>query len=495
MASPEIDGSSKTPPLSRKASKRSVADAVRKPHRVVVPLLLTIAVIVGFFACFAVWINRQVLNTNNFTNTTSEVLANEKVQTALSTYVVTTLFTSVNVEEELKSALPTQVQGLAGPAASGLRVAAEEAVPKLLATSQVQEGWRRASRAAHAQLIHILNGGSKTLSTKSGVVSLNVHELVSEVAKELGLQSQLAAARSKLQGAGGEKARAVAHEKLGVTLPASSGEIVIMRSSQLKAAQDIAKALRGLSLALPLIAIALFALAIWLSEGRRRRTLRTTGWCFFGIGVLLLLARRVGGDAVVNSLVKVPANKPAAHEIWSIGTSLLYDIAIAMVLYGVVLVAAAWVAGTTRPAVALRKAIAPWMREHEVGSYVAGEALLLLVVLWGPTAATREIFPVIGFAVLVAFAVWVLRRQTMREFPNAQRGEATTAMRQWMSNRRAHRGGEPAVAHAGGGGGKADSGGGAGNGERVQALERLAALHERGALTDEEFTAEKAALR
>lgn len=494
MASSETTGSSKTAGSSENAPARGVAAALRKRHRVIVPVLLTIAVIVGFFACFAVWINRQVLNTNNFTNTTSELLGNEKVQAALSTYVVSTLFTSVNVEEELKSALPTQVQALAGPAASGLRVAAEEAVPKLLATSQVQEGWRRASRAAHAQLINILNGGGKTISTKSGVVSLNVHELVSEVAKELGLQSQLAAARAKLQGGGGAKARAVAQEKLGVTLPASSGEIVILRSSQLKAAQDIVKALRGLAIALPLIALALFALAIWLSEGRRRRTLRTSGWCFFGIGILLLLARRVGGDAVVNSLVKVPANKPAAHEVWSIGTSLLYDIATAMVLYGLVIVVAAWLAGTTRPALAVRRALAPWMREHEVGSYVGGEALLLLVVLWGPTAATREIFPVIGFAALVAFAVWLLRRDTMREFPDSQIGDAGAAMKRWMSNVRGHRAGEPAVAHAGGGGGGTHASADVPNGARVQALERLAALHERGALTDEEFAAEKAAL-
>lgn len=466
---------------SASSAARSGAASVRKHRRVLVPVLLTIAVILGFFACFAVWVNRQVLNTDNWVNTSTEVLANEKVEDALSAFAVNELFHNVNVAQELKAGLPTQLQGLAGPASAGLRTLAERAVPRLLATGAVQESWRRANRVAHAQLIQILNGGSKTISTKSGEVSLNLHELVNQLAAQLGVLSQVEAARSKLQGGGGAKAREVAQEKLGVTLPSTTGQLVIMRSSQLKTAQDIVKAIRHLALILPLLAIALFALAIWLDKGRRRKTLRTTGWCFFGIGVLLLLGRRAGGDAIVNSLVKVPANRPAVHEVWSIGTLLLYDIAIAMVLYGLVLVAAAWLAGSTRPATGLRRALAPLLREHALASYLVAEAILLLIVLWGPTPATRELLPVIGFAVLFAFGVSVLRAQTEREFPDAKPGEATARLRAWWADTRARRAQAPAAAVA------SD----AGNGSSVDALERLANLHERGALTDEEFAAEK----
>jgi hypothetical protein len=465
------------------SADHSDATSARKHRGWVVPLALTVAVILGFFACFAVWVNRQVLNTDNWVNTSGNVIANEKVDDALSAFTVNELFRSVNVAQELKSGLPTQLQGLAGPASAGLRTLAERAVPRLLATAAVQESWRRANRVAHAQLIQILNGGSKTISTKSGEVTLNLHELVNQLAAQLGVSSQVEAARSKLQGAGGAHARELASEKLGVTLPSTTGQLVIMRSSQLKTAQDIVKAIRHLALILPLLAIALFAFAIWFDRGRRRRTLRTTGWCFFGIGVLLLLGRRAGGDAIVNSLVKVPANRPAAHEVWTIGTQLLYDIAIAMVLYGLVLVAAAWLAGSTRPATGLRRALAPWLREHAVASYLTAEAILLLIVLWGPTPATRQWLPVIGFAILFAFGVSVLRAQTEREFPDAKPGEATARMRAWWAETRARRH-APAVATASQ----------AGNGSSVDALERLADLHQRGALTDEEFAAEKSRL-
>ena len=171
----------------------------------------------------------------------------------------------------------------------------------------------------------MLNGGGPVVSTKSGVVTLNLHTLVSQLAATLGVSSQVAAVQSKLQGSTGASARAAAQKKLGITLPPANGQLVIMRSNQLKTAQDIANAVKHLAIVLPAIAILMFALAVYLARGRRRRTLRTTGWCFVLIGVVLLLIRRIGGDAVVNGLVKVPSNKPAVHDVWNIGTSLLYE--------------------------------------------------------------------------------------------------------------------------------------------------------------------------
>ena len=71
---------------------------------------------------------------------------------------------------------------------------------------------------------------------------------------------------------------------------------------------------KSLAIVLPALAILLFALAIWLARGRRRQALRTAGWCFVVVGVLLLLVRRVGGNEIVDSLVKVPSNEAAVHQ-------------------------------------------------------------------------------------------------------------------------------------------------------------------------------------
>jgi Short C-terminal domain len=452
-------------------------------HRVAVPMAFTLAVVVGFFACFAVWVNRQALNTANWTKTSGQLLANHQIDEALSIYLVNQLFSSVDVEHELEIVLPKEVQGLAGPVSSGLRLLANRLVPPLLATSQVQEAWRHANETAHKQLLAILNGGGSVVSTRSGVVSLNLHEVVDRLAGQLGVQNQVATAREKLHGATGEQVRAAAKQRFGINLPATTGQLVIMRSKQLRTAQDIAKAIRGLAIVLPLLSALLFALAVWLSRGRRRGALRTAGWCIFALGILLVLARRIAGDAIVDSLVSAPSNRPAAHAAWSIGTSLLYGLALAMVVYGLVFVAVAWLAGHARAAQLARRALAPSLRDHVVASYATAGAILLLLVLWGPTPATREVIPMIGLAVLAALGIRLLRAQTEVEFPQARAGETAAAVRVWWEGMRgrlaAHRttGAAPSPAN-----------------ERLDSLERLAVLHERGVLTDAEFLAEKRTL-
>ncbi len=70
---------------------------------------------------------------------------------------------------------------------------------------------------------------------------------------------------------------------------------------------------------------------------------------------------------MINALVTNPDNNSAMHQVWAIATTLLYDIAVAMIVYGLVIVVAAWLAGHTRPATALRRALAPTLRERPVG--------------------------------------------------------------------------------------------------------------------------------
>ena len=81
---------------------------------------------------------------------------------------------------------------------------------------------------------------------------------------------------------------------------------------------------------------------------------------------------------------------------------------------------------------------------------------------------------------------------TAREFPDAQLGDFAHGIRAWYAARRhaafsaisAARSASTAAAAAGGGAGDT----------RIGDLERLASLHERGVLTDEEFRLQKTAL-
>ena len=78
----------------------------RRPYRRLVPVLLVLAVLTGFVGTLAVWVNRQALNTDNWTNTSSRVLADSKVQKALGTYLVGQVFSSANVSGALGQGPP-----------------------------------------------------------------------------------------------------------------------------------------------------------------------------------------------------------------------------------------------------------------------------------------------------------------------------------------------------------------------------------------------------
>ena len=112
--------------------------------------------------------------------------------------------------------------------------------------------------------------------------------------------------------------------------------------------------------------------------------------------------------------------------------------------------------------------------------YGAVALVYLLILLWGPTYATRKLWGIILLGALLALGVEVLRRRTVREFPDAKSGETMERVRAWYAGMRGRRAatadgqaGRPSVA------------------DRFDELGRAAALHDKGVLSDEEFDAQK----
>jgi hypothetical protein len=370
-------------------------------HRWLVAGIFTLAVITGLVAILSTYVKRQALDTGNWTNTSTQLLASKNVQNSLGAFLVNELYANVDVAGALQQRLPTQFDGLAGPLSGGLRQVADRAAPRLLARPRVQDAWAAANRTAHKEFLNIVNGGGNTVSTQKGEVVLNLRSLVDQLASTVGLESQVGAVRQK------------------VSLPPSTGQLVVMKSKQLETAQDIAKAIKGVSIIFTILSLGLFALGVWLAQGWRRVALRTTGWCFFALGLLVLTVRRLAGNAIVDRLVKTESVKPAAHDAWTIGTSLLWAIAFAFVIYGLVIVVAAWLAGPTRWAVSLRRLLAPQFREHPGRIWAAAGFIYLLVLLWGPTPALRHIVPILIIGALLALGIELLRRQVLEEHPGA----------------------------------------------------------------------------
>src|SRR5262249_36526885 len=93
-----------------------------------IDVLIVITTILAIVGMLAVWANRLLLNPDNWSNTSTQLLQNADIRDATSNYVVDQLYANVNVAQLLRSGLPPQLQPLAGPASGALRNAAVRGV-------------------------------------------------------------------------------------------------------------------------------------------------------------------------------------------------------------------------------------------------------------------------------------------------------------------------------------------------------------------------------
>ena len=409
-------------------------------------VLIAIASVIAFFALFAVWANRQLLDTDNWTDTSTKLLQNDEIRGQLSGFLVDELYANVDVKATIEKALPPRADPLAGPAAGALRQPAQEAVDKLLQRPRPQSLWEQLNRRAHTRFIQVLEGGGDVVSTQNGVLVLDMKSLLTATQERVGIGGRAAAA-----------------------LPDSAAKLTIVESDQLGFAQDLLQLLKTLAWVLVVLTFALFGAAIALARGWRREALRACGFGLIAAAAAALVGRSLAGGAVVDSLAKTEGVRPAADAAWGIGTSLLVEAATAMLAYGVVIVLAAWLAGPTRAAVSVRGALAPWLREPAY-AYGGLAAIVLGLIAWGPVPSTRMFLPMVFLIAVLAYGTEVLRRQTAREHPDASREETLRHLRERMAGL-THR--EPDA------------------GDRVEQLERLGRLRDSGVLDQAEFDTEK----
>jgi len=363
-----------------------------RTRTILVWVLLVLGTLVVLVGSLTVWVKRQALDTDSWVDTSSRLLEDDDVRSALSIYIVDELYSNLDPEETLEDQLPENLQGLAGPLAGALRQPAVEGVDNFLQRPRVQELWANANRAAHEALLRILDDDTREgVSTAGGVVTLDLRTLLVRIGEELGFG-----------------------EQLDSRLPEGAGQITILKSDQLEAAQKGVKAIKVLSWLIVLVALAFFAGAVYLARGRRE-TLRYVGAALILVGILLLVIRRAVGNYIVDALASGESVRDAVGSTWVIGTNLLAEVATAILIYGIVLLLGTVLAGPTRYARKARAAVAPTFRDRpEIGWGVLAGVYLLLV-LWGPVPALRTWLGVLLLGALVALGFEAFRRVVISE--------------------------------------------------------------------------------
>ena len=420
-------------------------------------IVLVIAGLLLLLSSFAVWINRVALNTTVFASTSSSLLDNDKIRASVANRAVDELFANVDVQAEVKAQLPDTYKGLSGAATAGLRQASYQIVDRALEQPVFQSLFRASLEESHKTLVEVLEGGGDRVSTQGGVVTLDLREIIQEAADRIGIGSQVAD-----------------------RLPADAGQIVILRANELDTAQNAFELLKTLAWVLPLLTLAAFGLALWLS-GDRRHAVRGIGITLAVVGLIGLVAANLTRNYVVDSLVASRDDRQAANNAWNILTDLMRGSFRLMIIVGLLFLVAAWLAGPGRRALTTRGWIAPAL-QNRVWAYLALGAIFLLLLFSSAVTDFTRLLLVAIIAALGATWIELTRRQTLREFPDGGDSTIVADTRAritdwWESRRAASTTAESAAAPVA---------------DISARLASLADLHSRGALTDEEYASAKA---
>ena len=484
------------PPPGPAGSERSEDRAAQEPkhrHRELVWALVVLASMVLVVSMIANWVQTQVLDSGEFSNSTEKILQNKDVQQQLSIFAVDQLYANVDVQAQIQQKLPPPAQPLAAPITAATRQLATNVAETALASPQVQTLVATAINGAQQRFVSLIEDKGKFVSTQGGDVTLEYGSFVADLATRLGvdpstisqiqafiqqsstelkqrlttIQSKIESTRATLsQAQAGTLSPAGATEpaRLSKRMPPSSrttvaslqqkiagiqpkapaqlqsrlsdlqgrlakldirlttvqgqaaavikvpsqaniikldptlaslqtrvtdllnrqavqhpGELVIMKSSGLSGLQDLVKVLRNLGFVLPVLALLLYLAAIYLAKGWRRETLIAAGGGILGAALLVLLVRRVIGNGVVDSVASSDAVKPAITSVWNIISAGLRDRALFVLVIGLGFIAGGLLAGPGRHEVAVRRFLAPYLRERPVVVYAV---LAFIFLLW-----------------------------------------------------------------------------------------------------------------
>ncbi len=354
-------------------------------------LLIVLATIIAMGATTNTWVSRQALDTDQWVKVTDDMLANDDVRAALSTYLVAELFRTVDVQAELASALPGPTAGLAGPLAATLRGNAVGLVNQLLESPAFRRLWTNVNTTAHTAFVRVVRDDTRdSISTANGAFVVDARSLLVGVADRLGLPS-------------------------GVSdrIPQDAGQIVVFQSDQLNALQRAVKVIDVVSVYLLVVVVILYAVAVFISRDRRV-TLRNVGWSITVASALLLVFQRLAKRVAVEQLATAASGRAAVNAIVSIATNLLNELAWAGLSLGVIIVLYAVLIGPSSPAVAVRRFSAPVM-SHMVGAWLAALVFLAFYLVFVPGFSLQRWVPALIFVVLFVVAVESLRRLVVRE--------------------------------------------------------------------------------
>jgi hypothetical protein len=329
---------------------------------VVATLLIVVGCVLAPLSVAAVWTRNQVTNTDRYVATVAPLADDPAIQNAIADQITTQVFNYIDIQgltTQVTDALSARVegrglppqaaaalQGLAVPIANGVQSFTRSQVGKVVESDAFADAWVQANRVAHQELVQALTGeGGGSVTVENDTVSVNLAAFI-EVVKQRLLESGFSVA---------------------ARIPTVDASFVLFQSADVTRARSAFNLLNTLGVWLPVIAIVLLVLGVYVARDHRRATVGAA------LGVAISMVVLALGLAVFRSIYldAVPASV-LPHD----AAAVLYDTIIRFLRLGLrtvlvlalVVATAAFLSGQSVTAVRTREGLS-----HAIG-WLAGGA-------------------------------------------------------------------------------------------------------------------------
>lgn len=326
-------------------------------------LLATVLIVLGCVlapvAGVSVWVHNQVSDTDRLVRTMSPLVADPDVQSALTDRLTTTVFQYVDVqgiaddavtalgEQGLPPQLADRLLVLTPTLTSAVTGFVHDKIAELVASPAFASAWDQAIRVAHGQLNAVLSGDSQSVVVQGDTVYL-------DLAPFIGL------AKDRLSRAGLTAVSLV---------PDVHPTVALAQADTLVRAQSAYTALDAVARVLPWIVLLLLAVGVYLARNRFRALAGA------GLGTGLSMVVLAAGLLVARSMVigAVPAAAaPATASGFDIVVAYLRLGLRALLVLGLVLALAGFLAGRSDTAVRIRRSVADRLHHARGGPAADG---------------------------------------------------------------------------------------------------------------------------
>jgi hypothetical protein len=374
-------------------------------------VLIVIGCILAPVSVIAVWTANQVSDTSRYIANIEPLIHEPAVQNALADKVATAITGHLNVTRATgQAAAQLQDKGLTrlgglltsfGPSiASAVDGYVHSTVREIVTGPRFAQTWVQVNTVAHQALVNALSGRGKNVRVVNDQVTIDLAPFIEIVKQDLSSRGFT----------------------LVDKLPPIHVQLALFSAKDLSKAQTLYRLINDLKIVLPILALMLIALGVFIAR-RHRRALIGAGLGFAASMLVLAIALAIARTIYLNSVPPSALPTDAAAVLFDTFVRFIKTALRTLLVVGLVVAAAAYLSGPSATAVKTRGAFRSgfaWIRgrgeRHGVSTGPVGEwtyahrqvlricavgLFALIFVFWGhPTAAVVILLVVLLLVVL-----------------------------------------------------------------------------------------------